>query len=558
MFAVEIELLGGRYVATEHNNRTRAEWPPHPARFFSALVAALHDREPVDSGERAALLWLEQQAAPGMDVDLSVTEEVGRREVRPLFVPVNDVTTLGPESTRLHKAEERLAHLKRAGAESDAKAVAQAMKEVREAEGRLAVSLSAIDRSPAANSVEAARALLPDRRPRQERAFPVVVPSRATFAFIWKDASLEGHDVALRRLCERVTRLGHSSSLVRCTLKESPLQATLVPCDDGELVLRVVGPGQLDRLESAFVLHQAVEARVTPALSQRYGAPQEDLPLGPHSVFGTDWIVYERIGGHRPLASRGADLASAFRRALIEVNGQEDLPSMLSGHAPDGSPSRDAHLTLVPLPWVDHPFADASVQGIALILPRAASAEEREKLYRLLGEFESSRGDAEDDYSVELVAPSLGARSVSIRLRRSGGSAKATLGPARWCRAAQRFVTVTPITLDRYPGNLRSNLGQTAHKAAREAEDSIATACEQIGLPRPIQVSVSAVPLVAGAQHASQFAPWPRQPGRAPRARVHAEIVFSEAVRGPILLGAGRYYGLGLCLPVSSQPRATT
>jgi CRISPR-associated protein Csb2 len=69
MFAIEVELLTGRYAATAHNDRSRAEWPPHPARFFSALVAVLHDRDEVDQAERAALLWLEQQDAPSLWVD---------------------------------------------------------------------------------------------------------------------------------------------------------------------------------------------------------------------------------------------------------------------------------------------------------------------------------------------------------------------------------------------------------------------------------------------------------------------------------------------------------
>ena len=34
-----------------------------------------------------------------------------------------------------------------------------------------------------------------------------------------------------------------------------------------------------------------------------------------------------------------------------------------------------------------------------------------------------------------------------------------------------------------------------------------------------------------------------------PRACVHAEIEFAEPVRGPVLVGAGRYFGYGLCLP---------
>jgi CRISPR-associated protein Csb2 len=116
---------------------------------------------------------------------------------------------------------------------------------------------------------------------------------------------------------------------------------------------------------------------------------------------------------------------------------------------------------------------------------------------------------------------------------------------------ARRFVTATPIALDRHPGNLRSNVERTAHKAAVEAESSIADTCERIGLPRPVNVSISLAPLLPGAQHVRQFAPWPPQPGRARRARVHAEIEFSEKVCGPVLIGAGRYFGLGLCLPIA-------
>jgi CRISPR-associated protein Csb2 len=35
-----------------------------------------------------------------------------------------------------------------------------------------------------------------------------------------------------------------------------------------------------------------------------------------------------------------------------------------------------------------------------------------------------------------------------------------------------------------------------------------------------------------------------------PRVPIHADIRFELPVKGPLLLGAGRYFGLGLCLPV--------
>ena len=108
----------------------------------------------------------------------------------------------------------------------------------------------------------------------------------------------------------------------------------------------------------------------------------------------------------------------------------------------------------------------------------------------------------------------------------------------------------TPIALDRNPGNIRSNQGGTAQRAAIEAQRSIADACERIGLPRPLSVEVSLSPLLPGVQPVRAFLPWPGRPGRVSRTRVHADIIFPEVVRGPVILGAGRFFGLGLCLPV--------
>ena len=67
MFVISVELLAGWYVATAFNNRTRAEWPPHPARLFSALVAAWGEGEVSSERgqrERAALQWVERLPAP--------------------------------------------------------------------------------------------------------------------------------------------------------------------------------------------------------------------------------------------------------------------------------------------------------------------------------------------------------------------------------------------------------------------------------------------------------------------------------------------------------------
>lgn len=544
MLAIEVELLTGRYAATAYNDRRRAEWPPHPARFFSALVAALHDRHPVDPAERAALLWLEQQPAPAMKVDAE--SAVGRRVVHDIYVPVNDVT-LGLDTAV------RVAQQARDELPADASA-----KQRRAAERKLAEAFHApmvIEAEPTREAVATATALmvapfvgvgrkkLEPGRTRQVRTFPVALPETATFAFVWAASDPTPHRAGIDALCSRVTRLGHSSSLVRCTLVDG-VDPTLVPRDDGDTVLRVVGPGQLERLDAAFERHQAVASRILPGRAQLYGVPPS---IGaaelPQSLFSTDWILFERVAGARPLCSRGVDVARALRGSLLEQHGNQALPPSLSGHSAHG-PAEHPHLAFVPLPFVGHDHADGAIHGCAIVLPRTIAPADRHLLLNLIAKWETTRAD--DRGRLTLAGGSL----PPMLVRRVDLSARKTLDPNLWCRAARRFITATPVALDRNPGNLRSNLEGTAHKASVEAQRTIAEACFRIVGVRPTTVEVSLPPLLPGAQPIRNHLPWPGR-GRPARVRVHADIRFDVPVRGPLLIGAGRYFGLGLCLPVA-------
>lgn len=552
MLAIEVELLTGRYAATAHNDRGRAEWPPHPARFFSALVAALHDHDVVDAAERAALVWLEQQAAPSLHVDPEA--KVGRRQVQTVYVPVNDVTLGGDEAIR--DAQNKLAAATTPVAQKKAQAAVEKVM-------RAALS---IDRQPSDSALGTATALMvapfvgvgekkdgkwkrQQGRTRQERTFPVVFPETPTFAFLWPKADPKDHREAIGRLCARVTRLGHSSSLVRCAVVDSPLSPTLVPLDEGEVVLRIVGPGQLDRLERAFERHRGEENRVLPARPLRYGAVGSEAEpcVQRSSVFSpTDWILFERVGGSRPLASRSTDLARALRSALLEVHGGEDLPATLSGHSERG-PSDRPHVAFVPLPFVGHEHADGALIGCALVLPRDIPGRDREQLLRLVAKWELMRGDERGELTLA------GGTLPPFQVKRVDVSARVALDPLRWSRPSARFITATPIALDKNPGSLRRNNGGASSKAALEAQACISEACLRVVGACPISVEVSLSPLVPGAQHVRAFLPWPGRAGRTPRVRVHADIQFAAPVQGPLILGAGRFFGLGLCLPVGDR-----
>lgn len=531
MLAIEVELLTGRYAATAYNDRGRAEWPPHPARFFSALVAALHDHDEVDPVERAALLWLERQSAPLLWADPE--SKVGRRQVQDVYVPVNDVT-LGLD-TEIRRAENAFQQ-------------ADGGSRRKVAEMKLAIARSApniVEAAPSDKALKTAIALLPERRTRQVRTFPVVIPETPTFAFLWEAADATEHREALQRLCLRVTKLGHSSSLVRCNVVDHDISPTLVPSDEGDTILRVIGAGQLERLDRAYTHHCGVESRVLPARPQRYRSISKVTTPAPQaeSVFSADWIVFEHVGGSRLLSSRSIDLAQALRAALLEQHGDKDLSAAFSCDS-GSTPAEQAQVAFVPLPFVGHEHADGTIMGCALVLPRQLPRSKCETLLRLVARWEKERSNKRGNLT--LAGESLPLFTV----RRVDVSAKRSLSPELWCRASTRFITATPIALDRNPGNLRSNQNGTAHKAAVKAQHSISDACLRVAGIRPASVEVSLAPLLPGAQHARDFLPWP---GRPARMRIHADIRFEERVRGPLLLGAGRYFGLGLCLPAEDR-----
>ncbi len=559
MLAIEVELLTGRYAATAHNDRGSAEWPPHPARFYSALVAALHDNDVVDSAERDSLLWLEQQSTPP-SLWVETESTFGRRQVQEVYVPVNDIT-LGEDiesfetsaqraidvaTKKVEKAEAKLNAEKSKNPPASDK-LAKAQKALTKAKEDLTKKQDAFAKGPPAAHVETAIALMPERRTRQVRTFPVFLPKTPTFAFLWPAADPSTHRAALERLCARVTRLGHSSSLVRCILVDRDFTPTLVPSDEGDVVLRVVGHGQLERLERAFEHHQGVQSRVLPARPQRYRSASKVTAPSPkaQSVFSTDWVIYERVGGARLVASRATDLARALRGALIEVHDNQDLPPTLSGHAASG-PAEQPHVAFVPLPFVGHDHADGALMGCALVLPRELARSDRELLFRLVAKWEKDRSDQRGNLTLA------GGTLPPFIVRRVDVSAKVALDPMRWCRVSRRFITATPIALDKNPGKLRSNQHGTARKAALEAQQVISDACLRVVGVRPCSVEVSLAPLLPGAQHVRDSLPWPGRPGRTPRVRVHADIRFDVPVRGPLLLGAGRYFGLGLCQPVEN------
>ncbi|MEO7330529.1 MAG: type I-U CRISPR-associated protein Csb2, partial [Minicystis sp.] len=561
MLAIEVTLLTGRYAATAFDDRGRVEWPPHPARLFSALAATHFEAAEPSSSERVALQWLEQQGPP----EIAASEAIGR-EVTTVFVPVNDtsvVDSLDKEVALLAEARGEVEGARAKGAKGDkgdkgAKALAAAEKKLTKAEARFAEAVRRATAPAAAGAKESkqgpadAASLLPERRRRQPRTFPSVAPTDPRVVFTWPGASpVPEMRATLDALAARVVRLGCSSSLVTVSVHEGGAEATWVPdatgdAPLGEEVLRVVGPGQMDALAEAHAHHADVPGRVMPASFQRYVQPSPaSAPPSPASVFGEDWIILRRVEGPRLPSTRGVDVARTLRKALMVAYGP-DAPEILSGHRPAGEPSEKPHLAFVPLPRVGDAHADGAILGVALVLPRKATHTERLAVYRAIGAWEA-RARREDEETPRLAIHMGKAGDLWVE-RVDGEESRSTLDPSTWSAEASSWASATPVALDRNPGDLRARDPGKEAAAYAEAEATVAVACERIGLPRPQVTVVPAAPLV-GADKARSFPPYAAGTPPVQRVLVHATLTFASRVKGPILLGAGRYFGLGLFRP---------
>jgi len=490
------EYLTGYAVATDPSNRERAEWPPHPARVFMALAAAWFETgEEPDEG--VALRWLEgleeepELWLPGVERDSE------RSEVT-VYVPVND----------------------KAG--------------------------------PSAASIQSVPSLT---RSKQPRSFPRIWLGYEPCYLHWPNASgEEEHRDALDRLCQKVTRVGHSSSLVRMWVDDGassePGQRERWTPESviSEAHTRQLSVGMLDMLvecygEASRRRHAEISTRIDLLRKQRKqitgkGAQTlkaevdgeiEDLKaelevtpdrppvpptIGlwsgycrasrrpskrelPHSHFDTDILVLAHVNGPQlPVVSTLA-VTQALRNVILKHAGDDGpVPAWISGHESSGDPAQDAdgHLALIPLPFAGTPHADGHLLGVGFVFPRSIDRRDRG---RVLGSLLVD--DQLQPLPVDLTMGRLGVWTVQ---KRDWMEPRDTLQPETWTAdpsGASTWASATPVVLDRFPKADRSEdrVGWT-----EEVAEIIRHSCVRIGLPEPVGVDIDTTSWHRGAPRA--------------------------------------------------------
>jgi CRISPR-associated protein Csb2 len=398
-------------------------------------------------------------------------------------------------------------------------------------------------------------ASLPEGRRRQPRRFPASVPLAEPGAthlrLVWAAADAAAHLPALQALARDASYIGHSSALVRCRFSaEDAATEGLVPARAAPY------SGRLAELERLYRRHvEKGDANARPR-REFLAARFETAPAAPSSLFGHRWIVLEAEEGERPDIRSAAIVARLLRAALMEKFATS-IPPWLSGHMPDGAPTTDPHIAIVPLADIGWRHSDGGLKGLALVVPRALADEWRAAAtpaaFAEAGVLSGALARLHDeDGAIELAEPSGKPGRIVWRLREAPDPDLHSLKPHRYCMTSTVWSTATPIALDRFP---------KAQGAARlaEAAEIVARACVNIGLPAPASVEVHKHSAFRGAPSAwppggaPRWTCWARPKALADRPLFHATLRFDKPVCGPLILGAGRFFGLGLCLPLGAR-----
>lgn len=394
--------------------------------------------------------------------------------------------------------------------------------------------------------------ILPERRRRQPRRFPASsLPDAGGgphLRLTWQVDAPSDRVAVLNALAGDTSYIGHPSSLVRCAFVDG---GPGIPDLRQGVVSTAPYTGRLRELESLYARYTAT---ADPAARPRPAGLLRPIQLigeqAPKTAFGERWIVLEYVAGCRPDIRATAVIGRTMRDALMSV-WPEPVPEWLSGHTADGMPTRNPHLAVVPLANVGFSWSDGSWQGVALVLPRTLEGEwrgaETPEAFARQQQFENAVFRlAERAAEPETITLHLG-RLGDVRLSLVTAPEKQSLQPRRYLRESRVWSTATPIALDRHT--------KTCDRRA-EAGDMITESCARIGLPKPIGVHVHKHPAITGTPSAwpphgsPSWANWARPRSLAARQLTHATLHFGSPVAGPVILGAGRFFGLGLCLPI--------
>jgi CRISPR-associated protein Csb2 len=526
---LSLQFPAGRYVAASWGNRDEVEWPPHPARLCLALIDVLH-KSGNDASARDALEWLFRQSPPA------------------IVIPNH------------HLADEQL------------------------------LNGIYVPQNPSA-------AEHGTKHPRKERSFPTVFlnPDHPTIFFHWRDAEPSPTiQASLVKLVSSLPRFGHSHSMVIAALCDTLPSIdddwrVILPMDADmpgtpEFTLRIQWDGLLQAAEDAFdAATRAIEMDKLIAKATKSAKPNKPLkpaafPRGRHDPrhlwqgYSEEWksppvstpwdkrlLILKQTNGDRMALPSTWQLTEILHKTLLDRWHRNPslgpIPSWISGHTEGKpgektSPSASCHLSIFPLAFVGRDHAKGHLLGLGIALPKPGDIGMDRADFRI--QWRQALAALLDEHGQVELSPADKAWAIQLAPEESPDS-RLALRPSRWTRPSTTWESITPIILDRHP---KPHFEKDPAAWHVSCEKIISQACQRIGIPIPERIVVSPHSPIQGVPPAFAFKAPAARSGRPPRFHIHASLQFAVPVEGPLLLGAGRFRGYGLCLPI--QPSSNS
>ena len=361
------------------------------------------------------------------------------------------------------------------------------------------------------------------------RAGVRVAPRDPRVVYRWDVDSPADVLASLQRRAARIGYLGAADSPVRVRVadrlasSETP-DGVYSPDEEGDVVLGVPRPGQVEQLDRMYDQWRDRGASVT---RLQFPALRHEVPYRSPALIrepeGGEVVAWLRLGAG--VAGRRVSVVTAlFKDAVLSqhqrIHGEP--PAVLHGHGFSRKGYEIARF--LALPDVGYKHSRGRIHGLALWLPPSSDAVERRTARDAAHAIRRLTGRGIDVG----VAP----REDEVR--------PMAVNPRRWSRRSRRWATALPAVHERHRA---LDLPELTHW------------CRHAGLPEPIAFRSGRQPLVSGAVDLAPLEV--NRPGEPGRPYSHVELLFAEPVAGPVVIGAGRQRGLGLCVPVDGAPEGS-
>ena len=488
-------------------------WPPAPARVFQALVAGVARGATLAVEDKAALTWLEALEAP-----MIATPAVRTGQAFKNFVPNNDLDAVGGSPDKIIKKN-----------------------------GKKGPAISFI------------------RTPKNIR--PYLFNAEIPLLFIWTfagGASDENHARTVYKMTERLYQLGRGVDMAWAwaeLLDASEIEQRLArhggvvhrpSKGDAGNALLCPQKGSLDSLTKRF---DANQSRFT--LTKHGRSSQQIFSQSPRPRFTK--VAYDTPSRRFLFELRAVTRDESFvpwqttRAAEIVVYLRDRAAERLTEALPPGEAGKiqrvligrgateadkAARVRILPLPSIGHEHADQAVRRVLVEVPQNCPLRADDIAWAFSG--------------LENIGPTTGETLWNLVVAEERNMLKHYDISDGERHDSRVWRTITPAALPVMRMGRRTAGAKRATVEAKAAH-AVRQALRHAGVMTPVaSVRVQREPFNRNGSRAEDFA----VPGRfVVRSLHHVEIAFAQAVHGPLVIGNGRYLGLGLMAPQKDVSR---